>query len=304
MYDRLNLWSSYDTIGNKGYIDTVPLLLSNISTTKKTNGLEWINGQIRNLLVSVSELGISIKGSPNKFVHGYNFAKLTRQETELFIEELSDLFHLNVGNSKVNKIDLSHNFIMKENVQNYFHLLGNAQYYKRQAYENSIYYRNQKRTILFYDKIKEGKKKGESIPLIWQNKNVLRYELRYTQRLLNQFNRLELLANDLYNEDFYISIIDNWILEYQKINKNMMLEPIKENITNRDAKEYLLSFLIEEKGQNYISELVKSWEHKFSTTKEVQRFKKSLQNLAGFTIESDLIKELDYKISSIKDHYR
>lgn len=65
----------------------------------------------------------------------------------------------------------------------------------------SIYYRNNQRTIVFYDKVLEGKKKGESIPIAWADKNVLRYELRFLGRLLKQFNRTSLTAEDLYKDE-------------------------------------------------------------------------------------------------------
>ena len=71
--------------------------------------------------------------------------------------------------------------------------------------------------LLFYDKKLEGIKNGEIIPLAWEGKNVLRYELRFLGRLLKQFNRSILTAEDLYKDEVYIQIIDRWILEYKKI---------------------------------------------------------------------------------------
>lgn len=304
MYDNVGLWMPSEKIKWRGYRDAIPSLLSNVGYTEKQNGNWWINGNLENLRIAVGEAGISIKGSPNKYVHGYNFAKLTRQEFQLGIEKISDTFKMDIKKSNATKIDIAHNFCMNEDVRLYYQYLGMNQYYQRQEFDNSIYYRNKQRTIVFYDKVKEGINNGEIIPTAWHNKNVLRYELRFLGRLLKQFNRSVLTAEDLYKDEVYIQIIDRWILEYQKIKKNKVMNPNKQTLTNKEAKDYLLSALVAEYGQNKVLSIVDGWKDKFTTNKEAQRFKKSLNNLAGLTLESDLIQELDNKIHNIKNHYR
>lgn len=304
MYDSVGLWMPSEKINWSGYKEAIPTLLSNVSYSEKQNGNWWINGSLDNLRIAVGEAGISIKGSPNKYVHGYNYAALTRQEFQHGIEKISDTFSIDIKKSSASKIDVAHNFCMKENVSNYYNYLGNSQYYTRQGFENSLYYRNKQRTIIFYDKIKEGIKKGQTTPLALQGKNVLRYELRFLGRLLKQFNLSNLTAEDLYCDEVYIQILDRWILEYQNILKNKVMSPNKESLTNKEAKDYLLSALVAEYGQNEVLNLVDGWKDKFTTTKEAQRFKKSLNNLTGLTLESDLINELSNKVIRIKDHYR
>ena len=304
MYDNVGLWMPSDKIKWRGYEDTIPSLLSNVGYTEKQNGNWWINGNLENLRIAVGEAGISIKGSPNKYVHGYNFAKLTRQEFQQGIEKISDAFSMDIKKSSTTKVDIAHNFCMKEDVKHYYPYLGMNKYYQRQELDNSLYYRNKQRTIIFYDKVKEGKKNGETTPLAWQNKNVLRYELRFLGRLLKQFNRSILTAEDLYKDEVYIQIIDRWILEYKNIIKNKVMNPNKETLTNREAKDYLLSALVAEFGQNKVLSIVDGWKGKFTTNKEAQRFKKSLNGLTGLTLESDLIQELDIKINRIRDYYR
>ncbi len=304
MYDNVGLWMPSDRINWSGYKDTIPALLSNVDYIEKQNGSWWINGNLENLRIAVGEAGISIKGSPNKYVHGYNFAKLTRQEFQHGIEKISDTFSIDIKKASATKIDIAHNFCMNEDVKQYYQYLGMSQYYQRQEYGNSIYYRNKQRTIIFYDKVLEGKMKGETIPLAWTGKNVLRYELRFLGRLLKQFNRSSLAAEDLYKDEVYIQILDRWILEYQNIVKNKIMSPNKEALTNKEAKDYLLSALVAEYGQNKVLSIVDGWNSKFTTKKEAQRFKRSLNGLSGLTLESDLIHELDVKISGIKDYYR
>ena len=304
MYDNVGLWMPSDRINWSGYKDIVPTLLTNTSYSEKHNGSWWINGSLDNLRVAVGEAGISIKGSPNKYVHGYNFAKLTRQEFQLGIEKISDTFSIDIKKANATKLDIAHNFCMNEPVKQYYQFLGSNQYYLRQDCDNSLYYTNKQRTLIFYDKIEEGKKNNEAIPQAWEGKNVLRYELRLKGRILKQLNRADLFAEDLYKDEVYIQIIDRWILEYQSITKNKIMNPNKEKLTNKEAKDYLLSALVVEYGQNKVLSIIDGWNDKFTTNKEAQRFKKSLNNLGGLTMESDLIQELDVKINRVKEYYR
>lgn len=102
-----------------------------------------------------------------------------------------------------------------------------------------------------------------------------------------------------------MNIIDNWIKEYLAIKKNRLLLPnIEFTMTNKNAKDYLLSALVEVVGANKVSELTEHWKGNFSTPKEAQRFKRTLQNLKGLTEESPLLKELDEKILRVKEFYR
>lgn len=304
MYDNVGLWMPSEKINWSGYKETIPALLSNVSYSEKQNGNWWINGSLENLRIAVGEAGISIKGSPNKYVHGYNYAALTRQEFKHGIEKISDTFNMDIKKSTASKIDVAHNFCMKEDVSSYYNYLGTSQYYTRQNYENSLYYRNKQRTVIFYDKIKEGLKNGETTPTAWLGKNVLRYELRFLGRLLKQLNIASITAEDLYNDEVYIQVLDRWILEYENIIKNKVMNPIKETLTNKEAKDYLLSALVAEYGQNKVFSIVDGWNDKFTTKKEAQRFKKSLNGLSGLTMESDLIQELSSKVIRIKEYYR
>ena len=304
MYDSLTLWQPIEEIKDSGYYSRVPTLLNNVGEHINENGEIYITGHLKNFRIYLSERGISVKGSLNKFYHEDNFNKLTRQQTELSFEKLNDSLKIDFSNSTLRRIDLAHNFIMTNEVESYYNFLGDSQYYKRLTQPNSIYYRNEQRTKLFYNKVLEGKKKGIEIPEIWTSKNVLRYELRFMNRIAKQLNMTRVIAKDLYQEAFYIDLIDRWIQEYFLIRKNKLLTPKIGNMTSKGAKEYLLSALIEIVGQNEVNQLAVQWRENFSTPKEAQRFKRSLKDLKGLTEESELIQELDKKILRVKEHYR
>ncbi|WP_374365136.1 phage/plasmid replication protein [Cloacibacterium sp.] len=304
MYDSLNIWQNKENLKDCGYLQKVPTLLRNTTHSIRSNGIEYITGYLDNLLVSVSENGLSIKGSLNKFWYDDNFCKLTRQEAQHSIEKLQDLLQVNLLNADIKRLDIAHNFIMNEEVKNYYNFLGDCNYYKRLSQADSIYYNNGLRTKLFYDKVKEGKTKGAETPQIWQKSNVLRYELRFMKRLPKQFKKSQVLVSDLFDENFYINTIDSWINEYVEIKKNRLLTPNIDNMTSKNSLEYLLSAYIEKFGKSFADDFLELNKNNFSTTKEASRSKKKLKELKGLTEESPLMKELDSKILRVKEYYR
>ena len=304
MYDSFKSWTEKELFADSGYLNRVPSILTNISETHRENSFYSISGNLDNLRVSVNPLGVSISGSLNKFYHKDNFQKLTRQQTELSMEKLSDILQIDFGQSSIQKLDIAHNFIMNETPESYYNFLGDCSHYIRMVQPNSIYYSNKLKTKLFYNKALEGTAKKMELPAIWQNKNVLRYEFRLLKRIASQMNMTAIQARDLHSESFYIAVIDKMINEYNQIKKNKLLTPKTENMTCKNAKEFLLSALVEMYGINQTSEIVQSWTNNFSTKKEAQRFKRELNNLKGMTEPSPLISELDKKIMRIKENYR
>ena len=79
---------------------------------------------------------------------------------------------------------------------------------------------------------------------------------------------------------------------------------MNEDLTPKTAKENLLSALIEKVGMNEVLELTDQWNDSFTNSKAKRRFINELNNLKGLNQESELIKELDYKINRLKDYYR
>ncbi len=303
MYDTVKVWQSNEKL-NRGYLEKISSILTNVSLHQKQNGMEYITGSLDNLNISVSLAGFSLTGSLNKFWHKDNFSKLTRQEVEHCTELLEDTLQLGLRDAEIKRFDIAHNFMMESPVSCYYNLLGESSRYNRLSQENSVYYSNGQRTKLFYDKVSEGKAKRYEIPPVWLNRNVLRYELRFISRLAKQFKRSQILMEDLFDESFYMSAVDSWTYEYLEIKKNQLLTPQIMNMTSKNAKDYLLSALIELVGHNEVSKLTESWKPNFTTSKEAQRFKSSLRNMKGLTEQSPLMVELDKKILRTREYYR
>ena len=63
------------------------------------------------------------------------------------------------------------------------------------------------------------KSKKEPIPELYQNRNVLRFEQRYSKRIATQLKIGEVTGASLYDEKFYINVLDRWRCSYMAIQK-------------------------------------------------------------------------------------
>lgn len=309
MYDTLKLWLPADSLNGSDYLNKLPVVINDIKQGY-SNSTYYINGYLDGLKLSISDKGVSILGSLCKYYLRDNINTLTRQDTQRAFEQLSDIMQVPVINAKVCRIDTSQNFLMKYEPELYYHYLGECKNYYRLTQPHSLYYSNDLRTKLFYDKIKESKKKRVAIPEIWLNKNVIRYELRYTSRLAKQFNTSMVIASDLYKEEFYTNLIDKWLLEYETIQKNKQFNLNYDTMKQpKDFKDQLFLLKLSELGQvetNQLIDLMKAkncFEHKeyYSRLKaDIKRMYKKHQPEQA----DELISELSNKIKRVTQYYR
>lgn len=313
MYDTLKIWLPAEQIKESGYFSRVPTLLDNVEERYKAEKKEvYFTGYFRGLKTSISENGISMEGSICKSYLDNNFKTLTRQDTERAFEQLQDLLHIPLISADVKRIDIAQNFIMKEPVNNYFLHLGTSQYYQRLTQPQTLYYSNKQRTKLFYNKIAEGKAKGYEIPQIWQNKNVLRYELRFLNRLLKQFNTSQIKAFNLFDEQFYIRLIDRWYNEFTNIDKNHTILDKMNTQLIKNPKDFIYQLALLQIRQNGINETLESIEqlkakNQFKHKEYYSRLKADIKKLCKsetITEGNSLIMELDKKIKRAKEFYR
>ena len=168
------------------------------------------------------------------------------------------------------------------------------------------------RTKIFYNKIAEGKAKGQIIPPIWANKHILRYELRYTSRLPYQFNKTKIQAQNLYNEGFYIGMVERWIKEYETIHKNNSILDkmnIKQIETPKDFMYQMALLQIKEIGIQKTLESIEQLkaQNQFKHKEYYSRLKADIKKLCkneALTEGSNLITELDKKVKQVKEYCR
>jgi len=227
MYDTVDLSINRADAGGINFLEMVSPLLEKlkINIFKDDNRVS-MTGKVDKLKVIVTENYVKVKDSSLcKWYHGNNFETLTREETKIVIERLSDLLHLPMHKADVKRIDFATNFIMQYDVSFYINRLGNLAHYDRLPQSTGLYYNNSKnlktlvKQLVFYNKIADYKAKGLPIPEYYKNKNVFRYEIRFLKNLLQQFNLPELKAEKLYDEKFFCLLFKLWKAEYRKIRK-------------------------------------------------------------------------------------
>lgn len=309
MYDTINFWLSSDDAGS---FEICKILqnLTGITKHNKEDGQTYYSGNLDNYKVILSGQGISLKGSLAKYFLPDNFHTLTRSDTARAIEQLSDKLHLPIINAKISRLDFAQNFIMNYEPEAYYAYLGDCQNYKRLMQPKSIYYVNGLRQKLFYDKVAEGKKCRLKLPDVWTGQNILRYEMRFTKRLPNEFNMADVTAKNLYDERFYMSIFDKWQAEYESINKlhnlNFNTSTMK---SPKDFWKQISLMAINTIGQEKIMQEIEILKAKktFDKPEYYCRLKNEVRELCkapDLTASSDLMAELDKKVKAAKQFYR
>jgi len=309
MYDTINLWLPTDKVGSFNPSKTIQQL-SNITEHIRDDGQVYASGYLKNYKVNISERGISLKGSLAKYFLPDNFHTLTRSDSTRAFEQMADELYLPIEKAKVNRIDFAQNFLMDFEPQAYFNYLGECQYYKRLTQPKSLYYSNGLRQKLFYNKIAEGKARGLPLPDVWNGKNVLRYEMRFTSRLPKQFKLAEVTVSNLSEEGFYMSVYDKWFAEYEAIDK---LHSINLNLSDmqspKDFWKQINLMAVNMIGQDKIMQEIECLRSKkaFDKPEYYSRLKKDVRELCKtpeMTSSSDLVAELDKKIKASKRCYR
>jgi hypothetical protein len=312
MFDTVNLWLSSEEAGTNSLLSHVEPYLKGITRHQREDGQEYISGMFGgNYKASVSELGISLKGSIAKYFLPDNFHTLNRGDGQRAFEKMDDEIHLPMGDrAKVTRVDVAQNFLMKHEPETYYNYLGDCVHYKRLVQPKSLYYSNGLKTKLFYNKIAEAKKSGLPIPEIWHGANVLRYEMRFTSRLPYQFNLPEITASVLFDEVFYIGMVKRWIQEYETINKLHLINfNLSDMSSPKDFFKQLALMKINEIGQSNTMALVEDLRAKnaFNKKEYYSRLKKDIKKLCNtpeLTSSSELVTELDKKVKAAKQHYR
>lgn len=266
-------------------------------------------GNIGNISVAVLRNGVSINGSISKYYLGDNIQTLTRRDTALAIEKLSDVLHMNVGEAKPVEMEFGTNFLLCNPIQDYLERLGDMPRRVRNNFTaSSLYYqhrgKNQPTKFVFYDKIEDAKEKGLQIPLGMEQANVLRYEMRLSRRLSRQTGYADLVADTLSDERFYRHLLAMWGKRYFSIRKITKTERnnMSQIKTVRDAVEMQFARLMAahpEEAAGFVEELKAG--RVFNDRKYYTRVKTKLQEIAekaGDASDDALLKELDDEVKT------
>jgi hypothetical protein len=211
----------------------------------------------------------------------------------------------------VTRIDVAQNFCTKHPPEVYFNHLGLLKYATRLQEPNGVYYSQTGGRLAFYDKNREQKTKREPIPELYEGRNVLRYEQRYIKRLPYLLNVPEVTGALLYDETFYIGLLNKWRQLYRQIQK---INDITINFQVMKTKQELYKMgvlsLVEHVGGQLeaieqINEAAKRGELTRKQAYDLRlAINEACKEKAGLTEPNEAIKELDKKISEAVRFYR
>lgn len=316
MYDTINLKLSNAKVEHTDFLAEVPLYLEQDSIThhEHSSGQRYITGKLGNLSVSINNYRVAIKdGSICKWKLGDNYQTMGRRDMQEAIEALSDTLHLPMNKADVTRIDVGYTMIVKEPTEIYTYHLGELKNARRSMFGNgTLYYyrRNGAEAICFYDKNREWRAKGETIPELYRNRNVLRYEQRYLKNLPNLLKTAEVTGESLYNENFYMYLLKRWGDTYKAIEKINDREISPRITTKKDFyRMAVFEFVKNAGGKENVLSMIKRQQRRGNITKEQAYGFRQLINDAtglheGLITENEAIKELDRTIRTALRYYR
>ncbi len=311
MYDTVNLRLLQSEAGGVDFLAEMPCYLENVGE-HKYNGEIVITGSLNGLKISLNSYQMKIKdGSLCKWYLGDNFQTLGRGDTQRAIESLSDTLHVPMSKATVTRLDIAQNFITRHPPEVYFNHLGILKYATRLQEPNGIYYTQTGGRLCFYDKNREQKSNREPIPKLYEGRNVLRYEQRYTNRLSSQFKVSEVTASMLYDETFYIDLLDRWRDTYKAIQK---INDISLNFQTMKTKQQLykmgvLSLIKQTGGQLQMIEQIREAQKRGElSSKQAFDLRQAINEACkikdGLTVQNEAIQELDKKVNDAVKYYR
>lgn len=176
---------------------------------------------------------------------------------------------------------------------------------------NSLYYRKQDCGLCFYDKAREQRDKKEPLPELFENRNVLRYEQRYERRIAKHLGVAEVRASMLYDEAFYIDLLNRWRDAYtsiQKINDVQLNFEVMRN--KKDLNRMGVLALVENVGglNAMMNQIAEAQQQGKLNKKQAYDLRQAVKDACalkdGLVVENEAIAELNKKVVEAVRFYR
>ena len=311
MYDTVNFRLLQSEAGGVDFLAETPCYLENVGE-HNYNGEIVITGSLKGLKISLNRYQMKIKdGSLCKWYLGDNIQTMGRGDAQRAIESLSDTLHIPMSKATVTRLDIAQNFITRHPPEVYLNHLGIFKYATRLQEPNGVYYSQTGGRLCFYDKNREQKNNREPIPELYEGRNVLRYEQRYTNRIASQLKVGEVTGAMLYDEAFYIDILNRWKETYKAIQK---INDVSLNFQAMKSKQQLykmgvLSLIEQAGGQLQMIEQINEAQKRGELSKKQafdlrQAINEACKIRDGLTVPNEAIQELDKKVSEAVKFYR
>lgn len=311
MYDTVNFRMLQSEAGGVDFLSETACYLENVGE-HNYNGEIVITGSLKGLKVSLNRYQMKIKdGSLCKWYLGDNLQTMGRGDTQRAIESLSDALHVPMSRATVTRLDIAQNFITRHPPEVYLNHLGVLRYATRLQEPNGVYYSQTGGRLCFYDKSRELRSNREAMPELYEGRNVLRYEQRYTNRIASQFKVCEVTGGMLYSETFYIDLLNRWRNAYKSIQK---INDVSLNFQAMKTKQQLykmgvLSLIEQAGGQLQMIEQINEAQKRGELSKKQafdlrQTINEACKIRDGLTVPNEAIQELDKKVNEAVRFYR
>ncbi len=301
MYDTINMYYQF-------YNNPIPSIkdlfknCTNVSHTERENS-KYMQGDLKNMRITLNEGSISVKGSLCKYHFGNNCDTLNQSSTKEALENISSDLSIDINKAMVSRVDFSTNIITDYTPTVYYPYLGELSKFKRLVNPESIYYNQKAKKLLFYDKIKEAKHKKMDIPVQYIGKNLLRYELVLNRDVARLLKYNGLYAKDLCGEELFKKLLHFWYGYYQQIQKHSKtIKIMADNIkTPKDVKDVLYNAFIRSNPIE-VSKLMNELKARdvFQHKEYYSRLNSKIKRIQKDEIvENDLMDELNKKVEEI-----
>lgn len=312
MYDSVNLRLTQAEAGGIDFLAETPCFLDNVAEHSFSDGSTAITGKLGGLKVSLNAFQVKVcDGSLCKWHLGDNFQTMGRRDTQEAIEKLSDTLHLPMPKAAVTRLDVAQNIITRHPPDVYMSHLGALRYATRLLNDGSLYYKRTGNVLCFYDKVREQRNKREVVPELYEGRNVLRYELRYMKNPARELKCHAITASMLYDEAFYVGLLDRWRDTYRSIQKiNDVTLNFQAMKTKQDLyKMGVLSLVDSYGGQvEVIAQINEAQRQGQLTKKQAYDLRQAVNNACkvreGLTVPNEAIAELNKKVSEAVMYYR
>tara|TARA_R110001599_G_scaffold236131_2_gene435341 strand:+ start:528 stop:1454 length:927 start_codon:yes stop_codon:yes gene_type:complete len=303
MYDTINMY--YNILDNPA--PSVEKLFEHCNNKSEhynvKNDSSYAQGDLKNMKVTLNEASISVKGSLCKYFYGNNIDTLNLTNTREALNQISADLSIDIHKASVSRIDFSTNIVTDFTPTIYYPYLGQLSRFERYEQPNSIYYNQQAKRLLFYDKIEEAKNKGMTIPKQHIGDNLLRYELVLNKGISRYLKYNGLYALDLGSEELFKKLLHLWYSYYQQIQKHSKkLNPMEDKIINPSTfKNEMYNALVRKNPDEFykmVAEL--KAKKKFKHPEYYSRINAEIRKIQKTqVVDNELMDELNKKIEGI-----
>lgn len=303
----------FDTI--RFYYDTVPdsyeQYLLEITEISYSDGKpHWKARKLDNFWIWTSSNGrLHVIGSLAKYQLGNNLECLTIQQCEEAVQSLCMKLMIPPHEAKITRLDFGANFKMKRSVIEYQDCMWSCPYLPRKTEGNTLYFGENSRVLTFYDKLEESKAKQARIPDCYLDSNLLRYECRYIGEINSRFKSSKFTLDMLYDESFFRQVIENYIIEFKKIDMLSGFNKDLENVsTTLELRNYYFSKLLYKNGPDVFTidyEEIKSNSGHLESRDYSQLNRNVLDTLRKYSTNSTYshVNELTHKVESVREMF-